>query len=65
MVGVIVAELVAGNQGIGFLLNLAGANLQSGTVMALILVIGLWGIGFAEERVMRRVEHHFEVWRVE
>jgi ABC-type nitrate/sulfonate/bicarbonate transport system permease component len=63
MVGVIVAELVAGNQGIGFLLNLAGANLQSGTVMALILMIGLWGIGFAE--VMRRVEHHFEVWRVQ
>jgi NitT/TauT family transport system permease protein len=62
MVGVIVAELVAGNQGLGFLLNLAGANLQSGTVMALILLIGLWGILFAE--VMRRIEDHFEQWRV-
>jgi NitT/TauT family transport system permease protein len=62
MVGVVVAELVAGNEGLGFLLNLAGANLQSGTVMAIILLLGLWGVVFAE--VMRRVERRFEAWRV-
>lgn len=61
MVGVVVAELIAGNEGIGFVLNLAGARLQSGTVMLLVLFLGLWGVTFAE--VMRRIEARFEAWR--
>ena len=61
MVGVVVAELVAGNEGLGFLLNLAGANLQSGLVMGIILLLGLWGVVFAE--LMRRIETRFESWR--
>ena len=61
MVGVVVAELVAGNEGLGFLLNLAGANLQSGVVMGIILLLGLWGVAFAE--LMRRIEASFESWR--
>jgi NitT/TauT family transport system permease protein len=60
-VGVVVAELVAGNEGIGFLLNRAGSNLQSGLVMGIILLLGLWGIFLAE--IMRRFEGRFEAWR--
>jgi NitT/TauT family transport system permease protein len=60
-VGVVVAELVAGNAGIGFLLNRAGSNLQSGLVMGLILLLGIWGIVLAE--VLRRLESRFEAWR--
>jgi ABC-type nitrate/sulfonate/bicarbonate transport system permease component len=60
-VGVVVAELVAGNAGLGFLLNRAGSNLQSGLVMGLILLLGLWGIFLAE--LMRRLESRFEAWR--
>lgn len=61
MVGVVVAELIAGNRGIGFVMNLAALNLQSGTVMLGILLIGLWGVFFGE--VMKRIESRFEAWR--
>jgi NitT/TauT family transport system permease protein len=61
MVGVVVAELVAGNEGIGFVINRAGSNLQSGTVMLAILFLGLWGVAFGE--VMRRIERRYEAWR--
>ncbi|MPZ70726.1 MAG: ABC transporter permease subunit [Actinobacteria bacterium] len=61
MVGVVVAELIAGNRGLGFFMNLAGQYLQSGTVMLGILIIGLWGVFISE--VMKRVEDRFEMWR--
>jgi NitT/TauT family transport system permease protein len=61
MIAVIIAELVAGNYGIGFMLSAAGANLRTGTVMLLVLFLGFWGIGFAE--VMRAVEARYEPWR--
>jgi NitT/TauT family transport system permease protein len=63
MVGVVVAELVAGNQGIGFFINKSAANLQAGSVMLGILLLGLWGVFFGE--AMRRVEQRFESWRPE
>jgi NitT/TauT family transport system permease protein len=61
MVGVVVAELIAGNEGIGYVINLAGAQLKSGTVMLGILFLGLWGMAFGE--LMRRAEYRFEHWR--
>jgi NitT/TauT family transport system permease protein len=61
MVGVVVAELIAGNEGIGYVINLAGAQLKTGTVMLAILFLGLWGIGVGE--LMRRAEARFERWR--
>lgn len=61
MVGVVVAELVAGNHGIGFMISQAGASLRTGTVMLLVLFLGLWGVVFGE--VMRAVEGRFEPWR--
>jgi NitT/TauT family transport system permease protein len=61
MVGVVVAELIAGNEGVGFVINLAGASLRTGTVMLMILFLGLWGVAFGE--LMQRVENRFESWR--
>jgi len=61
MVGVLVAELVAGNEGIGFMIKYAGRTLQSGTVILGVLLIGLWGVGAGE--VMRRIEGRIERWR--
>jgi NitT/TauT family transport system permease protein len=60
-VGVVVAELVAGQEGVGFVLDRAGSNLQSGLVMGMILLLGLWGVAIGE--IMRRLEQRFEVWR--
>jgi NitT/TauT family transport system permease protein len=61
MVGVVVAELIAGNEGVGFIINLAGASLRTGTVMLMILFLGLWGVAFGE--LMQRAENRFESWR--
>jgi NitT/TauT family transport system permease protein len=61
LIGVVVAELIAGNEGIGFAIHYAGSLLQGGTVMLYILILGFSGIAFAE--VMRRVEDRFEAWR--
>jgi ABC-type nitrate/sulfonate/bicarbonate transport system permease component len=61
MIGVVVAELVAGNHGLGFMIKYAGFTLQSGTVILGVLLIGLWGILSGE--VMRRIERRLERWR--
>jgi ABC-type nitrate/sulfonate/bicarbonate transport system permease component len=61
MVGVVVAELIAGNRGVGFLINLSAANLQSGTFMLLIVFLGAWGVMTGE--IMRRIERRVEQWR--
>jgi ABC-type nitrate/sulfonate/bicarbonate transport system permease component len=46
---------------VGFVLDRAGSNLQSGLVMGMILLLGLWGVAIGE--IMRRLEQRFEVWR--
>jgi NitT/TauT family transport system permease protein len=61
LVGVIGAELLAGQEGLGYVLNHAAAALKSSTVLLVILLLGLWGVLFAE--IMRRFEAHFEAWR--
>jgi NitT/TauT family transport system permease protein len=61
MVGVIVAELVAGTHGLGSLLRYAAFSLQTGIVFLAIILIGLWGMLAGE--VMRRVEARVERWR--
>jgi NitT/TauT family transport system permease protein len=61
MVGVVVAELLAGNEGIGFMLNHAAAFLHTDTVMLLVITLGTWGLFFGF--VMQRIERRFEAWR--
>ena len=61
LVGVVLAELIASNQGIGFMINVAGATLNTARLMVGVLLLGIFGIVLGE--VMRRVEQRFEVWR--
>jgi NitT/TauT family transport system permease protein len=61
MVGVIVAELVAGTHGLGSLLTYAAFSMQSGIVILAVLLIGMWGVLSGE--VMRRIEQRVEIWR--
>jgi NitT/TauT family transport system permease protein len=60
-VGVVVAELVGANHGIGFMINLAGQMLNMSQAMFGIVLLGIFGIAIGE--LMRRAERRFEVWR--
>jgi NitT/TauT family transport system permease protein/taurine transport system permease protein len=58
---VVVSELVGANQGIGFMINLAGQMLNMSQAMLGIVLLGTFGIAIGE--VMRRIERRFDVWR--
>jgi NitT/TauT family transport system permease protein len=61
LVGVIVAEFIASNIGIGFYISFNGNFLNTSRVMLGILILGAFGIFLGE--VIRRVEHRFDAWR--
>jgi NitT/TauT family transport system permease protein len=60
-VGVVVSELVGANQGIGYMINLAGQTLNMSQAMLGVVLLGIFGIAIGE--VMRRIEQRFDVWR--
>jgi NitT/TauT family transport system permease protein len=60
-VGVVVAELVGANHGIGFMINLAGQMLNMAQAMLGIVLLGVFGIVIGE--LMRRIERRFDIWR--
>jgi NitT/TauT family transport system permease protein len=59
--GVVVAEFLASNAGIGFYINFAGTSLRTDRVMFGVILLGLFGILVGE--LIRRVEHRYERWR--
>lgn len=61
LVGVVLAELIAANQGIGFVISVAGSTLNTGRLMLGVVLLGLFGVVLGE--VMRRVERRFDIWR--
>ncbi len=61
LVGVVVAEFLAANVGIGFYISFAGTTLNTSQVMLGIILLGLFGLVIGE--VIRRIEHRFDVWR--
>jgi len=61
LVGIVVAELIAGNEGIGYLLNVAGATLKTGTLFLLVIILGLSGMAYAA--LLGRLEDRLERWR--
>jgi NitT/TauT family transport system permease protein len=63
LVGVVVAEELAANQGIGYYIDFYGTFLQTSRVMLGVVVLGVFGIMFGE--LVRRVERRFEIWRQE
>jgi ABC-type nitrate/sulfonate/bicarbonate transport system permease component len=61
LVGVIVAEFLAANAGLGFYISFNGTTLNSARVFLGILIIGAFGVFYGE--VIRRIEAKYEVWR--
>jgi NitT/TauT family transport system permease protein len=61
LVGVVLAELIASNQGIGHMISVAGVTLNTARVMFGVILLGVFGVLLGE--VMRRVERRFDVWR--
>jgi len=59
MIGVIVGEFIASQNGIGFLINTASQNFDSATVFAgivvlmLMITVGMALVGLLERRVLR------------
>lgn len=63
LVGVVVAEELAANEGIGYYIDFFGTFLDTSRVMLGIVLLGGFGIVLGE--LVRRVEKRFEVWRPE
>jgi NitT/TauT family transport system permease protein len=61
LIGVIIAEMSAGSQGIGFLISFAGQTFATDTLLVGVLCASLAGmlLGFLTERLQRR----FQRWR--
>ncbi|HEX9080181.1 MAG TPA: ABC transporter permease, partial [Desulfuromonadaceae bacterium] len=63
LLGVIVAEVFGGSQGIGYLIQYAGATFQTDKVFAGVVVVATAGI--IMDRGLHRVGRHFDKWRGE
>lgn len=63
LVGVVVAELIASNVGIGFYISYAGVTLNTSRVMLGVILLGIFGITMGE--IVRRIELRFDAWRPE
>jgi ABC-type nitrate/sulfonate/bicarbonate transport system permease component len=61
LVGVVTAEFLAANQGIGYYIALNGQTLQTSRVFVGLVMLGVFGILLGE--VVRLVEHRFDAWR--
>jgi ABC-type nitrate/sulfonate/bicarbonate transport system permease component len=61
LVGVVLAELIAANQGLGFIINIAGATLNTSRLMLGVIILGIFGVLLGEG--LRYLEQRFEVWR--
>jgi NitT/TauT family transport system permease protein len=61
LVGVVLAELIAANQGLGFIISIAGATLNTSRLMLGVIILGVFGVLLGEG--LRYLEQRFEVWR--
>lgn len=63
LVGVVTAEFLAANEGVGFYISFYGSLLDTSRVMLGVILLGAFGLTVGE--LVRLVEHRFEVWRPE
>lgn len=63
LIGVVVAELIASNSGLGFLISIAAGTFDTALLMLCVLIVGAFGLIMA--RVAKRVERVFDKWRPE
>jgi NitT/TauT family transport system permease protein len=61
LVGVVSAEFITANQGLGFYIGFYGTFLDTSRVMLGIVLFGVFGVALGE--MLRVVERRFEVWR--
>ncbi|HEV2010512.1 MAG TPA: ABC transporter permease [Candidatus Limnocylindria bacterium] len=63
LVGVVTAEFLAANEGIGFYIGFYGSLLDTSRVMLGVILLGAFGLAIGE--LVRLIEQRFEVWRPE
>jgi ABC-type nitrate/sulfonate/bicarbonate transport system permease component len=61
LVGVVIAEFLAANEGIGFYISLNGQLLITSRVFLGIIILGFFGVTIGE--LTRQLERRFERWR--
>jgi NitT/TauT family transport system permease protein len=61
-VGAVIAEIVAGNNGIGNVMLIASSNFNVPLVFAALLVVGVMGVGMYA--VFAALESRFTAWSV-
>jgi ABC-type nitrate/sulfonate/bicarbonate transport system permease component len=62
LIGVFVAELLGAQNGVGMLIQNAGEQFQTATVFAGLVIFAIAGMSLTA--IVRRLEHHFDAWRV-
>ena len=63
IVGVVAAEFISSNEGLGFMITVSGQTLNTSRVMVGIVILAAFGIITGE--ILRRIEGRFDVWRRE
>lgn len=61
LIGVVVAELVASNTGLGFLISIAAGTFDTPLLIMSVLFVGAFGLIMTE--LMKAVERRFDRWR--
>jgi len=62
LIGVFVAELLGAQHGIGMIIENAGEQFQTATVFAGLIIFAIAGMALTS--IVRRLERHFDAWRV-
>jgi NitT/TauT family transport system permease protein len=61
LIGVVVAELVASNTGLGFLISIAAGTFDTPLLIVAVLFVGGFGVIMTE--LMKSIERRFDRWR--
>lgn len=61
LVGMVVAEFIASDVGIGYRLKFAGSLMQTGLLIAMLILLGLVGVIYAS--AIRRLDNRLSRWR--
>ena len=63
LIGVVIAEITAGNQGIGYMIAYAGQMFATDTLMVGVIVTALSGVILTS--LAERLQRHFQRWRID
>jgi NitT/TauT family transport system permease protein len=62
MIGVVIAEFLTGNTGLGYMIMFAATNLETSLMLSSILLLCIfgmtlfWGVGFVERLLAKKYE---------